>query len=160
MFGTFICSLFSQSSTSSTLRFPELWMPLYFKYSFNQGTGLQWKLLAAGCVHRNFFWENFLKGVTTSRATSGGWRKDRNTSGQRRNKFSTSYRDISVIVGENNSVVRPKYQQYTSLNKMLSNFSKVLMAHISFTAVINNRGIGKGIGGIRKGTKKNYTYVL
>ena len=45
-FGNFICSLFSQSSTSSTLRFPELWMPLCFKYSFNQGTGLQWKLLA------------------------------------------------------------------------------------------------------------------
>ena len=38
---------------------------------------------------------------------------------------------------------------------MLSNFSKVLMAHISFTAVLNNRGIGKGIGGIRKETKKN-----
>ena len=95
-------------------------------------------------------------GVTTSRATSGGWRKDRNTSGQRRNKFSNSYRDISVIVAENNSVVKLKYQQYTSLNKMLSNFSKVLMAHISFTAVINNRGIG----GIRKGTKKNYIYVL
>ena len=34
------------------------------------------------------------------------------------------------------------------------------MAQISFTAVINNRGIGKGIGGIRKGTKKNYIYVL
>ena len=160
MFGTFICSLFSQSSTSSTLRFPELWMPLYFKYSFNQGTGLQWKLLAAGCVRRNFFWDHFLKGVTTSRATSGGWRKDRNTSGQRGNKFSTSYRDISAIVTENNSVVKPKYQHYTLLNKMLSNFSKVLMAHISFTAVINNRGIGKGIDGIRKGTKKNYTYVL
>ena len=76
------------------------------------------------------------------------------------NKFNTSYRDISVTVGENNSVVKPNYQQYTSLNKMLSNFSKVLMAHISFTAVINNRGIGKGIGGIRKGTKKNYIYVL
>ena len=72
------------------------------------------------------------------------------------NKFNTSYRDISVIVAENNSVVKPKYQQYTSLNKMLRNFSKVLMAHISFTAVINNRGIG----GIRKGTKKNYIYVL
>ena len=43
---------------------------------------------------------------------------------------------------------------------MLSNFSKVLMAHISFTAVINNRGIGKGIGGIWKDTKKNYIYVL
>ena len=99
-------------------------------------------------------------GVTTSRATSGGWRKDRNTSGQRGNKFSTSYRDISVIVAENNSVVKPKYQQYTSLNKMLSNFSKVLMAHISFTAVINNRSIEKGISGIRKGTKKNYIYVL
>ena len=72
----------------------------------------------------------------------------------------TSYRDISVIVAENNSVVKPKYQQYTSLNKMLSNFSKVLMAHISFTAVLNNGGMGKGISGIRKGTKKNYIYVL
>ena len=68
----------------------------------------------------------------------------------------TSYRDISVIVAENNSVIKPKYQQYTSLDKMLSNFSKVLMAHMSFTAVINNRGIG----GIRKETKKNYIYVL
>ena len=99
-------------------------------------------------------------GVTTSRPTSGGWRKERNMSGQRGNKFNTSYRDISVIVAENNSVVKPKYQQYTSLNKMLRNFSKVLMAHKSFTAVINNRGIRKGIGGIRKGTKKNYIYVL
>ena len=81
-------------------------------------------------------------------------------SGQRGNKFNTSYRDISVIVAENNSVVKPKYQQYTSLNKMLRNFSKVLMAHKSFSAVINNRGIRKGIGGIRKGTKKNYIYVL
>ena len=47
---------------------------------------------------------------------------------------------------------------------MLSNFSKVSMAHISFTAVLNNggvgKGIGKGIGGIRKSTKKNYIYVL
>ena len=43
---------------------------------------------------------------------------------------------------------------------MLSNFSKVFVAHISFTAVINIRGIGKGIGGIRKGTKKNYIYVF
>ena len=68
--------------------------------------------------------------------------------------------EISVMVAENNSVVKPKYQQYTSLNKMLSNFSKVLMAHISFTAVINNGGIGKGIGGIWKDTKKNYIYVL
>ena len=76
------------------------------------------------------------------------------------NKFNTSYRDLSVVVAKNNSVVKPQCYQYTSLNKMLSNFSKVLMAHISFTAVINNRGIGKGIGGIRKGTKKNYIYVL
>ena len=29
---------------------------------------------------------------------------------------------------------------------MLSNFSKVWTVHISFTAVINNGGIGKGIG--------------
>ena len=36
---------------------------------------------------------------------------------------------------------------------MLSNFSKVLIAQISFTAVINNGGIGKGI-------KKNHNYVL
>ena len=71
-------------------------------------------------------------GVTTSRATNWGRRKDQNTSDQRGNKFNTSYRDISVIVAENNSVVTPKYQQYTSLNKMLSNFSKVFMAHISF----------------------------
>ena len=83
-----------------------------------------------------------------------GIKKNRSTSGQRGNKFSNSYRDISVIVAENNSVVKPKYQQYTSLNKMFNNFSKVLMAHISFTAVIKNRGIGKGIGGILKGTKK------
>ena len=34
------------------------------------------------------------------------------------------------------------------------------MAYISFAAVLNNEGIGKGIGGIRKGTKKNYIYVL
>ena len=39
---------------------------------------------------------------------------------------------------------------------MLSNISKVLIAHISFTTVINNGGIGKGIGGTQKGTKKNY----
>ena len=76
------------------------------------------------------------------------------------NKFNTSSGNILVIVAENNGVIKPKYQQYTSLNKMISYFSKVLMAHISFTAVINNRGIGKGIGGIRKGTKKNYIYVL
>ena len=48
-------------------------------------------------------------GVTTSRATSGGRRKDRNTSGQRGYKFNTSYRDISVIVAENNSVVKTNY---------------------------------------------------
>ena len=99
-------------------------------------------------------------GVTTSRATSWGRRKDRTTSGQRGNKFDYSCRDISVVVSEYNSVVKPKCLQYTSLNKMLSNFSIVFMAHISFTAVINNGGIRKGIGGIQKGTKKNYIYVL
>ena len=104
--------------------------------------------------------ENLSRELLHHGRRAGGRRKDRNTSGQRGNKFNTSYRDISVIVAENNSVIKPKYQQYTSLNKMLSNFSKVLMAHISFTAVINNGGIGKGIGGIRKGTKKNYIYVL
>ena len=46
--------------------------------------------------------------TTTSRATSGGRRKDRNTSGQRGNKFNNSYRDISVVVAENNSIVKPK----------------------------------------------------
>ena len=71
-------------------------------------------------------------GVTTSRATNWGRRKDQNTSGQRGNKFNTSNRDISVIVAENNSVVTPKYQQYTSLNKMLSNFSKVFMAYMFY----------------------------
>ena len=59
-----------------------------------------------------------------------------------------------------NGVAKPKCQQETSLNKMLSNFSKVLIAQISFTVVINNGGIGKGIGGIRKGIKKNHIYVL
>ena len=54
-------------------------------------------------------------GVTTSRVTSGGSRKDRNTNGQRVNKFNTSYRDISVIVAENNSLLKPKCQQYTLL---------------------------------------------
>ena len=47
-------------------------------------------------------------GVTTSRATSGERRKDRNTSGQRGNKFNKLCRDISVVVAENNSVVKPK----------------------------------------------------
>ena len=73
--------------------------------------------------------------VTTSWPTSRGRRKDQNTSGQQGNKFNNSYRDISVIVAENNSVVKPKYQQYASLNKMFRNFSKVLIVHISFTAV-------------------------
>ena len=93
--------------------------------------------------------------VTTSWPTSRGRRKDRNTSGQQGNKFNNSYRDISVIVAENNSVVKPKYQQYASLNKMFCNFSEVLIVHISFTAVINNGDIGEGISGIQKDTKKN-----
>ena len=42
--------------------------------------------------------------------------------------------ETSVVVAENNSVAKPKCEQYTSLNKML-------MAHLSFTAVLNNGGI-------------------
>ena len=57
-------------------------------------------------------------GVTTSRARSGAGRNDRNTSGQRENKFNTSYRDISDVVSESNSVIKPICEQYTSLNKM------------------------------------------
>ena len=34
--------------------------------------------------------------------------EDRNTSGQRGNNFNTSYRDISVVVAENNSVCKAK----------------------------------------------------
>ena len=47
-------------------------------------------------------------GVTISRARSRGRRNDRNRSGQRRNNFNTSYRDISVVVAENNSVCKAK----------------------------------------------------
>ena len=39
---------------------------------------------------------------------SGGRRNDRNTSGQRGNNFNNSYRDISVVVAENNSVCKAK----------------------------------------------------
>ena len=59
---------------------------------------------------------------------------------------NTSYIDRSFVVSGNNRVVMPKCKQFTSLNKMLSNFSKVLILHISFTTLINN----EGIGGIRK----------
>ena len=86
---------------------------------------------------------SWLRGVATSQATSRGRSKDQNTSGQWGNKFNTSYGDISVVVAENNSVAKPKCEQYTSLNKMLCNFSKMLMAHLSFTAVLNNGGIRK-----------------
>ena len=90
-----------------------------------------------------------LLGVITSRATSGGRGKDRNTSGQRGNNSNRSYRNISVVVVEND-VIKPKCQQYTSLHEMLSNFSKVLIVQISFAAVINNGGIG----GIRKAPRR------
>ena len=46
------------------------------------------------------------KGSYTSRATRR--RKERNTCGQRGNKSNISYRDISVVVAENNSDVKPK----------------------------------------------------
>ena len=54
--------------------------------------------MALGTVKRS--------GVTIARATSGAGRNDRNTSGQRENKFNTSYRDISVVISESNSVVK------------------------------------------------------
>ena len=43
---------------------------------------------------------------------------------------------------------------------MLTNVSKVLIVHTSFTAVIKNECIGKGIGGIWKNTKNSCIYVL
>ena len=90
-------------------------------------------------------------GVVTSKVTS---REEEKT--EIRVVSGKTYKDQRKTM----IVVKTKYQQYTSLNEMLSKFSKVMMAHISFTAVINNGGIGKAIGGIRKGTKKNYIYVL
>ena len=100
-----------------------------------------------GLALRPPLWKSSIQslGVTTSRATSGDRKNDPNTSGQRWNNFHTSYIDRSFVVSGNNRVVKPKCKQFTSLNKMLSN-SKVLIVHISFTALINN----EGIGGIRK----------
>lgn len=46
-----------------------------------------------------------LGAATISRATSGGRREDQNTSGQRGNRFTISYRDISVRVAETNIVL-------------------------------------------------------
>ena len=43
---------------------------------------------------------------------------------------------------------------------MSTNVSKVLIVHTSFTAVIKNERIGKGIGGIWKNTNNSYIYVL
>ena len=64
------------------------------------------------CCHARLFRDEravaccmlILLGITTSRAASGGRGKDRNTSGQRGNNFNTSYRNISVVVVENNGV--------------------------------------------------------
>ena len=47
-----------------------------------------------------------------------------------------------------------------SLLHSLSNFSKVLIELISFTALINNGGFGEGVSGIWKGTKNDYIYGL
>lgn len=44
--------------------------------------------------------------------------------------------------------------------KKLSKFSKALNVPIFITAVITNKGIGNGIGGIGKGIKKNDIYAL
>ena len=47
-------------------------------------------------------------GVTTSQATSRERRKDQNRSGQLGNNFNTTYRDISVVFAENNSLGKLK----------------------------------------------------
>ena len=52
--------------------------------------------------------ENLSRELLHHGRRAGGRRKDRNTSGQRGNKFNNSYRDISVVVPENNSAVKPK----------------------------------------------------
>ena len=54
-----------------------------------------------------------------------------------------SYRDRPFIVAEYHRVVKPKCKQFTSRNQMLSNFSKVLIVHISFTTLKNNEGVRK-----------------
>ena len=71
-----------------------------------------------------------------------------------------SYRNRSVVVAENNRVAKSKCWQYTSSNKMWGNFSKLLILHISFTAVKINGGIGKGIGGIWNGKFQNVNIIL
>ena len=81
-------------------------------------------------------------------------------SGQRKKNCNTSYRNRSVVVAENNRVAKSKCWQYTSSNKMWGNFSKVLILHISFTAVKINGGIGKGIGGIWNGKFQNVNIIL
>ena len=58
--------------------------------------------------------------------------------------------DISSVVAGNSRVVKPKCRQFTSLNKMFNNFSKVLIVDISYTALINN----EGISGIREAPKR------
>ena len=47
-------------------------------------------------------------GVNKSRATNRGIREEGNTSGQRGNKFNTSYTDISVVVAGDSSDVKRK----------------------------------------------------
>ena len=56
---------------------------------------------------------------------------------------------ISFVVAGNSRVVKPNCRQFTSLNKMFNNFSKVLIVDISYTALINN----EGISGIREAPK-------
>ena len=49
---------------------------------------------------------------------------------------------------------------YTSLLKKLSNFPNALTGTMSFTAILTNGGIGKGIGDSGKGIKKNDIYDM
>ena len=64
---------------------------LIHEYLYERSLGPTYPKKQQGIFENNNGGENrFLAGVTTSRATSGERRKERNTSGQRGNKFNTS----------------------------------------------------------------------
>ena len=83
-----------------------------YKNKRYQETGMEYltkvQMIVKDEGYKYFAGRATFEGVTTSRATSGERRKERNTSGQRGNKYNTSCRDISVVVAENNGVVKPK----------------------------------------------------
>ena len=64
--------------------------------------------------------------------------------------------NLRFVVAENNRVVKAgMLPSYTSLIEKFSNFPEALTGTIFFYAVLTNGGIGKGIGDIGKGIKKN-----